>query len=176
MDTEHRKTKISRQYIRNVYCAQTNKLLHQKCLVSTETQQFPDGTSEKFIENRNTTFPDGISEISIVHRQRKLSVGTSELCTEHRNTTNSRRYIINLYSAQKKNPFSLYIRNVYWTQKHNFKTVQQKCVLSTETQQFPDGTSEKCTENRNKTFSRRYIRKVYSAQAKNTFCRYIRNV
>ena len=49
-------------------------------------------------------------------------------------------------------------QNVYCAQKQNtFQTVQQKCVLCTETEQIPDGTSEMFTVHRNKTHSRRYI-------------------
>jgi hypothetical protein len=49
----------------------------------------------------------------------------SEMCTVHRNRTLSRRYIRNVYYAQKQN---------------TFQTVHQKCVLCTETEHFPDST------------------------------------
>ena len=58
---------------------------------------------------------------------------------------------------------------MYCAQKQNtFLTVQQKCVLCTETKHLPDGTSEMCTVHRNKTPSRRYIRNVFCAQKQNT--------
>ena len=53
------------------------------------------------------------------------------MCTEQRNTTISRRYIRKGYSAQKHN---------------TFQTVHKECDLSTEMQQFIDGTSVICTE------------------------------
>jgi hypothetical protein len=113
----------------------TFQRVHKKCALCTETEHFPDGTSE--------------------------------MCTVHRNTTLSRRYIRNVYFAQKYNTLywvhqkcvlctestlsGRYIRNVYSAQ-NTFQTVHQKCVLSRET-----------------TLSGRYIRNVYCAQKQNTF-------
>jgi hypothetical protein len=54
---------------------------------------------------------------------------------------------------------------VYCAQKQNtFLTVHQKCVLCTETEHFPEGTSEMFTVYRNRTLSRRYFRNVYCVQ------------
>ena len=74
------------------------------------------------------------------------------MCPVHRNRTLSRRYI----------------RNVYVYGKNAIQTVHKKCVLCTETEHFPDGTSEMCmcTE---KTLFKRYIRNVSCAQKQNTF-------
>jgi len=69
-----------------------------------------------------------------------------------------------------RNITSLGIRNVCCAQKQNTsQTVHQKCVLCTETEHFPNGTSEMCTVHRNRTLPRRYIRSVYCAQKQNTF-------
>ena len=74
--------------------------------------------------------------------------------TVHRNRTHSKRYIGNVYCAQKQN---------------TFQTVQQKCVLCTESEHFPNGKTEMCTVHRIITISKRYIRNVYSAQKEKTF-------
>ena len=84
-------------------------IVHQKCVLCTETEQFPNGTSE--------------------------------MCTVHRNRTLSKRYIRNVYCAQKQN---------------TFQTVHQKYVLCTETEYFTYGTTEMCTVHINRTLSRRY--------------------
>jgi len=101
----------------------------------------------------------------------------SQIRTVHRNRTLSRRYIRNVYCAQKQFPgcisemcivhrnrtlYRQYNRNVYCAQKQcTFQTVHQKYVLCTETVHSPDGTSKMCTVHRNTTFSRRYIRNTY---------------
>jgi len=72
----------------------------------------------------------------------------SEMCTVHWNRTLPRRYIRNVYCAQKQN---------------TFQTVHQKCVLCTQIEHLPDGTSEMCTVHRNRTVSGWYIRNVYCA-------------
>ena len=72
-------------------------------------------------------YPGGTSEMCTVHRNRTPSDGTAEMSTVHRNRTLSRPYIRNVNCAQKQNPF---------------QTVHHKCVLCTETEHFPDGTSE----------------------------------
>jgi len=112
---------LSRQYIRNVYCAQREKsfqTVNQKCVLCTETEHFPVG----------------IAEMRTMHRKKIL-----------------RRY---KKCAQKQN---------------TFQAVYQKCVLCTEREQFPDGKSEMCIVHRNRTFSGRYSRNVYCAQKQNTF-------
>ena len=83
--------------------------------------------------------------LNIGHQKRVLCTetehfpyGTSEICSVHRNRILSRRYIRNVYSAQKQN---------------TFHTVHQKCVLCTETEHFPHGTSEMCIVHRNRTHS-----------------------
>jgi len=91
------------------------------------------------------------------------------MCTVHRNRTHSRRYIRNMYCEQNQNIF---------------QTGHQKYVPCTETEHIPEGilkksslhrnktlsigTSEVCSVQRNKLFSRRYIRGVYCAQKQNT--------
>ena len=178
MGTEQRKTTHLRRYMKNVYWAQKSnnfQKVYQKCVLNTETQQYQDGRSELCTDNRRNKlesvhqksvlrtetqrFIDGTSEMWTEHRNKTISNGISEKCTVQRNTTISRRYI----------------RNVYWALKNNFQTVHHKCLLSTETQQFPDGTSEMCTEHRN-TISRRYITNVYWAPKHNNFQTVIRNV
>ena len=65
---------------------------------------------------------------------------------------------------------SLSMRIVYRAQKQNtLQTVHQKCVLCTETEHFPDDTSELCTVHRNRTLYRRYIRNVYCVHRHNSF-------
>ena len=47
MYTVHRNRTLSRRSSRNVYCAQkqnTLQTVHQKCVLCTETEHFPDGT------------------------------------------------------------------------------------------------------------------------------------
>ena len=54
----HRNRTLSRQYIRNLYCAhkQNNfQTVHQKCVLCRETEHFPDGTSEMCTVQRNRT-------------------------------------------------------------------------------------------------------------------------
>ena len=46
---------------------------------------------------------------------------------------------------------------------------QHKCVLCTDTEHFPVGTTEMCTVHRHRTFSRWYKRNVYCAQTQNIF-------
>ena len=156
MCTVHRNRTLLRRYIRNVYCAQkqnSSQTVHHKCVLCTETESFPDGTSE----------------MCTVHRNRILPDGTSEMCTVHKNRTLSRRYITNVCCAKKQH-FSGYtsemctvyrsrtfsswcIRNVYCAQKQNtFQTVHHNFILCTETEHFPDGTSEICTVHRNNFF------------------------
>jgi hypothetical protein len=45
-------------------------------------------------------------------------------------------------------------REIDYLNKYHI-TGHQKCVLCTETEHFPDGTSEMCTVDRNRTLSRR---------------------
>ena len=45
----------------------------------------------------------------------------------------------------------------------------QKCLLCTEGEHFPDGTSEIFILHRNRTLSRRYFRNVYCVQKQKTF-------
>jgi len=52
---------------------------------------------------------------------------TSEICEVNRNRTLCRRYITNVFCAQKQN---------------TFQAVHQKCVMCTETEHFPNGTYE----------------------------------
>ena len=76
------------------------------------------------------------------------------MCTVHRNRILSRRYT----------------RNVYFGNEQNIlQTVNQKCVLCTETEHFLDRTSVNCTVHRNSTLSRLYYRNVYCAHKHNTF-------
>jgi hypothetical protein len=76
------------------------------------------------------------------------------MCTVHRNRTLSGQYIGNVCCTQKQN---------------TFQTVHHKCVLCTETEHFPDGTSEIRSVHRDRTLSSQYIRNVYCAQKQNTF-------
>ena len=95
--------------------------------------------------------------MSTLQRKKYFQGGTTEMCTVHRNRTLSRRYIRNMYCAQKQNTFRRYIRNVCCVQKQktfqavhqkcvlcteteHFQTIHQKCVVCTETEHFPDGT------------------------------------
>jgi len=98
-------TTLFRRYIRNLYCAQkqsTFQKVHQKCVQCTEKEHFPNGNQKYVVCTETEHFPNG----------------TSEKCTVHRNRTLSKRYIRNVYCAQKQN---------------TFQTVHQKCVLCTET-------------------------------------------
>ena len=72
----------------------------------------------------------------------------------HRKATICGRYIGNIYCARTKNIFL---------------TVNQKILLCTDREAFPDITSEMCTLHRQRTLSWRYIRNVYCAQTKNPF-------
>ena len=64
------------------------------------------------------------------------------MCTVHRNRKLSIRYI----------------RNVYWAQKHKtFKALYQKCVLCSEKEHFPDGTTEMCTMKAYKILVGKYM-------------------
>jgi len=59
-----------------MYCAQkynTFHSVHQKSVLCTETEQFPDGTSESVLCTETQQFPVGISEMFTVHRNRILS-------------------------------------------------------------------------------------------------------
>ena len=129
----NRNRPTSRRYIRKEYCAQKQKTfrtVHHKCVMRTETEHFPDCTSQMYN----------------VHRKREHSIyGTSVMCTVHRILKNSRRFIRNVYCAQKQ---------------ITFQTLHQKCVLCTETEQVSGGTSEMCTVHRKRTCSRRYFRNV----------------
>ena len=143
MCTVQRNITHSRRYIRNVYCAQKQnpfQRVHEKCVPCTETEHFPDGTSK----------------MCTVHRNRTLSRRyiKNVYCAQKQNTFQT--VIKNMYSAQKQNTFQKVIKNVYCAQKQNtFQTVHQKCVLCTETEQFPGGTSELCTVHRHRKLSRR---------------------
>jgi hypothetical protein len=132
---------ITSMDIRNVKCAQkenTYQTANQKCVLSTENEQFPDSTSE--------------------------------MLTVHRNRTLLRRYTRNVYCAPKRKTFVTLKRNVYCAQKQNtFQTVLQKCEQCAETEHFPDGRSEMCTVQRNRTYPRRYFINVFCTQKQNTF-------
>ena len=54
MWTVHRNRTLSRRYIRNVYCSHKQnifQMVHQKCVLYTETEHFDQGTSEIHICN-----------------------------------------------------------------------------------------------------------------------------
>jgi hypothetical protein len=121
-------------YDAHPFCAQkqsTFQTVHQKCVLCTETEHFPDGTSEICTVHRNRTlFRRYIRNMYCAQKQKSFPDVTSEMCTVHRNRALSRRYIRNVYSAQKQN---------------TFQTVHQKCALYTEREHFRYGTSEMCT-------------------------------
>jgi len=147
MCTVNRNRTLSWRYIRNVYCEQKQnifKTVHQKCVLCKETDHFPDGILLLLLYQKCV----------LCRETEHFLDGTSEMCTVNRNRTFSRRYIRNVYCAQKQN---------------TFQTVHQKFVLGTETEHFQDGTSEIYTGHRDRTLSRRYIRNLYCAQKQNTF-------
>ena len=149
MPTVHRKIYFQTLH-QNVYCAQKHKTfqtVNHKYVLCTETEHFPDGTSEMCTVHRNNNFQavyqkcvlctetehytDSISEMCTVDRNSALTDGTPEMCTVHRNSALSRRYIRNTYCAPKH---------------YTLQTVHQKCVLCTETQNFRDCMSDIRTE------------------------------
>ena len=76
MLTVHRNRTLSKMYIRYVYCAQkqnTFQTAHQKCVLCTETEHFPQGNQESVLCTGTEQFPDGTSEICTVHRKRTIS-------------------------------------------------------------------------------------------------------
>jgi DUF917 family protein len=142
---------------------QKNSLETETCVLCTETEHFPYVTSE--ICTLHIYRTHSTSEMCTVHRNRSIADTISELCTVHGDRTISRRHIRIVYCAQKQN---------------TFQTVHQKCVLYTDTEHIPDGTSkictvhknrniadtisELCTVHRDRSISRLYIRNVYCAQ------------
>ena len=95
---------------------------HQKCVLCTETEHFPDGTSE--------------------------------MCTVQRDRTLYRRYIRNVYYAQRQGTFQMvHQKCVLCTETDHFQTVLQKCVLCTGTEHFPDRTHKAAF-----TDQKRYLR------------------
>jgi len=134
---------------------------HQKCVLCTGTEHFPDGTSEictvhrnktlsrRYIRNvycaqEHNTFQTVLQKYVLCTETEHFPGGTSEMCTVHKKTL-SRRYI----------------RNVYYAQKQNIvQTVHQKYVLCTETEHFPGGKSEICTvhSNEQKPIALRFLK------------------
>ena len=91
------------------------------------------------------------------------------MCTVHTIRTLSIQYVRNVYCEQKQNIFHTSYQNYVLCTQNTFKVVHHICVLSTETKQFPDGTSKLPTVHRNRTLSRRYIKNAYCVQKQNTF-------
>ena len=131
-----------------------------------QCEQQKTGTRNRLHKYHNT----GHQKCVLCTEKEHIPYDISEMCNVHRNRTFSIRFIKNVYSATNRTLSRCYIRNVYRGQKQNtFQMVQQKCVLCTQTEHFPDGASEICTVHRNETLSRRYIRNVYCAQKQHTF-------
>ena len=145
----HTNRRLSRQYITNMNCAQklnTFQTVHQKCVLCTETEHFPDGTSEMCSMQRKRT----LSRRNI--RNTCCALKQENFQTVHQKCVRC--------TQSEPVPDGMH---------KTFQTVRQTCILRIETERFPDGTSEMCTVYRKRTLSRRQIRNVYCAQIHNTF-------
>jgi hypothetical protein len=112
-----------------------------KCVLCTETENIPDYTHKCVLCTETENIPDYTHKCVLCTEPEHIPDGTAEMCTVHRNRTHSKRYIRNVYCAQKQNTFQTVHQNVYCAQKQNtFQTVHKKCVLCTETEHIPDGT------------------------------------
>ena len=144
-----------------------HKFGHQECVLCTETEHFPDGTSEMCTLHRNRT-PSWwyIRNVYCAQKQNTfLMVHQKCYCAQKQNTiltvhqkcvlcTETEHFpggISEMCTVHKDRALSWrYIKNVKSTQKQNtFQTIRQKCVLCTETEHVPEGVKEKCTVHRN---------------------------
>ena len=66
MCTVHRNRTHSIRHIRNVYCAQkqyTLQVVHQKCVLCTKTEYFPDGTHKAVYADHKTILSTKLTDI-----------------------------------------------------------------------------------------------------------------
>jgi hypothetical protein len=141
----HRNRILSRGYIRNVYCTQkqnTNQSTSEIniCNVNINRIFSPRQKRNVYCAQKRDTFLAVHHKFFQCTETEHFPDGTSEICTLHRNRTFSSRYFTNVYFILKRNHSRRYIRNVYCAQKQNtFQTIHQKCVLWTEIQHIPCG-------------------------------------
>ena len=75
--------------IRNAYCAQRQNTVQRvqlKCLLCTESEHCPDGTSEVCTVHRKDAFQTVHQKCVLCRETKHFPDGTAEMCTVHRTT------------------------------------------------------------------------------------------
>ena len=115
---------------------------HAKCVLCTEKEQFPDGTTEMCTVHRNRTiYRRLIRNVYCKHKQNTFQTVHKKMCIVHRNRTHYRRHIRNVYCAQGQDNLQTARKKcVLCTETDTLQTAHKKCILCTETEHFTEGT------------------------------------